>query len=109
MNNDFDGTLPPLDDAKAEQMIGKVVLVGLTRFGGDGQVQALEQFAGTVLRVSAEEGLVLADDDDGHEHYLPPMLDQYLPAQPGEYRLVSSGVTVIEPDYRPTWELPARQ
>lgn len=111
MSNASRGALPPLDldDAKAAQMIGKLVLVGVTRFGGDGQVQGLEQFAGTVLRVSAEEGLVLADGDDGHERYLPPMLDQYLPAAPGEYQLRSSGVTVIDPDYLSTWELHARQ
>jgi len=77
MNDEFNAMLPPLDDAKAEEMIGKVVLVGVTRYGGDGQVQGLEQYAGTVLRISADEGVVLADEDDGHERYLPPMLDQY--------------------------------
>ena len=74
--------LPPLDNAKAEQMIGKVVLVGITRYGGDGQMRDQQQYSGTVLRISAEEGVVLADEDDGHEHYLPPMLDQYRPAEP---------------------------
>ena len=43
------------------------------------------------------------------DRYLPPMLDQYLPAAPGEYQLRSSGVTVIDPDYLSTWELHARQ
>lgn len=84
MNDEFNAMLPPLDDAKAEEMIGKVVLVGVTRYGGDGQVQGLEQYAGTVLRISADEGVVLADEDDGHERYLPPMLDQYQRAEPGE-------------------------
>ena len=79
MSDEFTPMLPPLDDAKVEEMIGKVVLVGVTRYGGDGQVQGLEQYAGTVLRISADEGVVLADENDGHERYLPPMLDQYLP------------------------------
>jgi len=41
MNDEFNAMLPPLDDAKAEEMIGKVVLVGVTRYGGDGQVDHL--------------------------------------------------------------------
>jgi hypothetical protein len=86
-------------------MIGKVVLVGVTRYGGDGQVQGLEQYAGTVLRISADEGVVLADEDDGHERYLPPMLDQYQRAEPGEYRMRNSGMIVVDPDYLTAWDL----
>ena len=109
MSDQLNAALPPLDDAKAEEMIGKVVLVGDTRYGGDGQVQGLEQYAGTVLRISAFEGVVLADENDGHERYLPPMLDQYLPAQPGEYCMRSNGMIVVDPDYLATWDLHARQ
>ena len=61
MSDEFNPMLPPLDDAKVEEMIGKLVLVGVTRYGGDGQVQGLEQYAGTVLRISADEGVVLAE------------------------------------------------
>ena len=109
MSDEFTPMLPPLDDAKAEEMIGKVVLVGVTRYGGDGQVQGLEQYAGTVLRISADEGVVLADEDDGHEHYLPPMLDQYQRAEPGEYRMRNSGMIVVDPDYLTAWDLHAQQ
>lgn len=45
MSDEFTPMLPPLDDAKVEEMIGKVVLVGVTRYGGDGQVKGLEQYA----------------------------------------------------------------
>lgn len=109
MNDEFNAMLPPLDDAKAEEMIGKVVLVGVTRYGGDGQVQGLEQYAGTVLRISADEGVVLADEDDGHERYLPPMLDQYQRAEPGEYRMRNGGMIVVDPDYLTAWDLHAQQ
>ncbi|WMJ69694.1 hypothetical protein [Stenotrophomonas sp. 24(2023)] len=109
MSDEFNAALPPLDDAKAEQMIGKVVLVGITRYGGDGQIQGRQQYSGTVLRISAEEGVVLADEADGHERYLPPMLDQYLPAEPGEYRLRTGGSIVVDPDYLTTWDLHAQQ
>ena len=33
MGDEFTPILPTLDDAKAEEMIGKVVLVGVTRYG----------------------------------------------------------------------------
>ena len=109
MSDEYDGTLPPLDDAKVEEMIGKLVLVGVTRYGGDGQVKGLEQYAGTVLRISVAEGVVLADENDGHERYLLPMLDQYQPAEPGEYRMRTSGMIVVDPDYPATWDLHAQQ
>ena len=109
MSDEFTPILPTLDDAKAEEMIGKVVLVGVTRYGGDRQEKGLEQNAGTVLRISADEGVVLADENDGHERYLPPMLDQYLPAEPGEYRMRNSGMIVVDPDYLTAWDLHAQQ
>jgi len=109
MNDTATHAMPPLDGPKAEQMIGKVVLVGVTRYGGDGHVQDLQQYAGRVLRISFDEGVVLADDVDGHERYLPPMLDNYMAAEPGEYRMLSTGATVVDPDYVVTWDLHARQ
>jgi len=109
MSDQYEQMLPALDDAKVEEMIGKLVLVGVTRYGGDGQVQGLEQYAGTVLRISADEGVVLADENDGHERYLPPMLDHSLPAQPGEYRMSNSGMIVVDPDYLTAWDLHAQQ
>lgn len=109
MSDELNAAPPPLDDAKAEEMIGKRVLVGVTRYGGDGQVQRLEQYAGTVLRISADEGVVLADEYDGRERFLPPMLERYRPAEPGEYCLRSGGMIVVDPDYLATWDLHAQQ
>lgn len=109
MSNESNVTLPPLDGVKAGQMIGKVVLVGITRYRGDGQIQDRRQYSGTVLRISAEEGVVLADEEDGHEHYLPPLLDHYVAAEPGEYCLRASGAIVVDPDYLSTWNLHAQQ
>ncbi len=87
MNAGFHGERLCLDASKAEQMIGKLVLVGETRFGHDGQMQERQQYAGTVLRINLDEGVVLSDGLDGHERYLPPLLEQYLAAAPGAYRM----------------------
>lgn len=108
MNAGFHGERLCLDASKAEQMIGKLVLVGETRFGHDGRMQERQQYAGTVLRINLDEGVVLSDDLDGHERYLPPLLEQYLAAAPGAYRMQSSGEMVVDPDYLVTWDLHAR-
>lgn len=109
MNDGFNGEQLSLDAFKAEQMIGKLVMVGVTRYGNDGRLEDRQQYAGTVLRINIDEGVVLSDDVDGHERYLPPLLEQYLAAEPGAYRMQSSGTTVVDPDYLVTWDLRARQ
>ncbi|MCC7635536.1 hypothetical protein [Stenotrophomonas rhizophila] len=108
MNEGFNGDRLSLDASKAEQMIGKLVLVGVTRYGHDGRMQDRQQYAGTVLRINVDEGVVLCDDVDGHERYLPPLLEQYLAAEPGAYRMQSNGTMVLDPDYLVTWDLRVR-
>ena len=56
-----------------------------------------------MLLVSVEP-LVAIDRGDGAEPFtLPPESDAYSPADPGEYRLHSSGEVVSDPDYLTTW------
>lgn len=94
-----------IDQSKAEEMIGKVVLAGVSLCDPSGNVVDHRQYFGTVLRINAHEGLVIAIGVDGEEIGLPPYLDQYTHADPGVYRLKSIDQVVTNPDYISTWRV----
>ncbi|MBT2767778.1 hypothetical protein J7J08_09010 [Stenotrophomonas sp. ISL-67] len=94
-----------IDPAKAHAMIGKTVLAGITYLDADGNALEHRQLAGEVLRINAEEGVVLASALDGQDVFLPPTLDHYTPAAPGDYTLRSMGLTISDPDYLCTWDV----
>jgi hypothetical protein len=94
-----------IDETKAGEMIGKVVLVGVSYCNAAGDVLEDKQFFGTVLRINGKEGLVISSGVDGSECAFPPELDRYTPADPGEYRLKTTGQVVVDPDFTSMWHL----
>lgn len=94
------------DETKAEGMIGKYVLVGVNRLGSNEQVLSTEQIHGKVLRVSAEDGLIILKPD-GSEFGLPPLLNCYEKADKGVYSLKSSNEKITNPDYLATFNVTA--
>jgi hypothetical protein len=100
---DADGA-PVLNVERAEYARGKTVLVGITRLSPTGEARAQEQFAGRLAEIDPDNGLLL---DVGAEelHWLPPDMGPWEVAAPGEYRLRSTGETVVDPDYLCTWVL----
>ncbi len=93
------------DPALAEKMLGKTVLVSLTCMNDFGDLAAFEQFSGEILRVNNEDGLVVKRADTEEEFSLPPDLDHYQPAEPGEYKLAESEAVVSNPDYLVEWDI----
>jgi hypothetical protein len=93
-----------IDQSKATEMLGKVVLVGVSYCDASGEVVDNQQYFGTVLRINAQEGLVIASGENGEEITLPPMLERYAAAAPGIYNL-KSGHSVENPDYLSTWRV----
>lgn len=94
-----------IDPGKAGKMIGKLVLAGVSFCDSAGRTIDDRQYFGRVLRINADEGLVIASGVDGEEIHLPPDLDQYTRAEPGDYRLRSMDLTVTDPDYLCTWHV----
>ncbi|WP_407910609.1 hypothetical protein, partial [Lysobacter claricitrinus] len=94
-----------IDEEKAREMTGKVVLVGVSWCNAAGDVLEDKQCFGTVLRVNSKEGLVISSGIDGAELSLPPELDRYLRAEAGEYRLKATGHIVTDPDYTSMWRV----
>jgi hypothetical protein len=90
------------DDDFAAELIGTHLLVGLTHVDHAGNVLSKEQFHGKVIRASVEEGVILVDAD-GREHWVPLDREAFRPADPGEYRLRSTGEVVVDPTWLATW------
>lgn len=93
------------DAAQAETMIGKTVLVSLTCMNDFGDLEAFEQFTGKIFRINNEDGLVVFREDIEEEFSLPPDLDHYQAAKPGDYKLAESDTIVNDPDYVVEWDI----
>jgi hypothetical protein len=91
---------PPFDVKLAQRLVGKRVLIGLT-YLEHGEVDYHEQKHGSVESVVA--GGVAVRLSDGEIYWLPPDLRSWKQADPGEYRLRSTGEVLIDPDYIITW------
>ncbi|WP_370979725.1 hypothetical protein [Agaribacterium sp. ZY112] len=96
------------DETKAEEMIGKYILVGVTRLDSDEQVLSTEEIHGKVQRVSEEDGIIILQPD-GSEFGLPPLLDYYQEADEGVYSLKSSDEKITNPDYLATFNVTATE
>ncbi len=84
-------------------LIGKVILVGITYYTHDKQFIGQKQYHGTVIR--ADEDGIIIQKPDGEETWIPPDLRSTKPAPPGEYRERSTGEIVENPDFLTTWNV----
>ena len=94
-----------IDEVKAQEMIGKIVLVGVTYRNEKDEVTGTTEYFGYVKRINSEEGLVIERGDTEEEMSLPPMLEQYEKASPGTYNLKSCDYSIENPDYLATWSV----
>ena len=96
------------DAAVTEEITDKVVLVGITYIAPDGEtVESQSQYFGRVVSTSAKGGVEIACGGSalGELRLLPPDTIAYQPADPGEYRLRSTGDVVLNPDFLSTWTI----
>ena len=96
---------PSWNAALAKSLDGATVLVGLTHQAPAGNWT--EQFFGTVMSVDANDGIVLRLEGKraGEMITLPPQLQNFETAVPGEYRLRQTGELVTDPDYTAEWTI----
>jgi hypothetical protein len=95
---------PEWDDDLAAKLVNSVVLVGITREGPDGIT--LEEFFGTVAQADPSGIVLLLQGVRAADHYhLPPDPRAFFPAEPGSYRLRSTGEVVENPDFTATWKV----
>ncbi len=94
---------PQFDNRFAETLIGKHVLVGLTYMRAD-VVASKHQFHGLV--VQCDETIIAIEQWGGGDPItLPPDPRSFEAAAPGEYRLLSTGEVVVDPDYTASWTI----
>lgn len=92
-----------MDELVFEQIIDKVILIGLTYYTADGVLVERKQYWGTVVE-SNEKGIAVRLNN-GEILSLPPNLSSTKKAPPGEYRLRTTGELIANPDYLSTWNI----
>ena len=87
-----------------DSLLGKYVLIGLTRLAADGTFLEKGERHGRIALVDQGAGIkvVLAD---GEVLTLPPNPDAFTDAKPGIYRLRSTGEEVVDPDLTTVWTI----
>jgi hypothetical protein len=98
---------PVWDENFASELIGKLVLVGLTHCNSDGSVDRQEQLFGIVQSAHKSAGVLLnlKGTRAGCRYNLPPDLRSYFKASPGNYRLRSTNEVVTDPDFTVTFSV----
>ena len=97
----------PWDAAKADDLIGRLVLVGITYLDPSGEETGRAQFFGHVASADADAGILLklAGSRDGDRVTLPPDLSALEPAELGIYTLSTTQETVTDPDFTATFRV----
>ncbi len=80
-----------------DEMLGKILLVGLTHENNQGVVSKQEEYFGKVIGIE-NDCVVVRPDNSEQCVVLPPLKDAYEKALPAEYTVRSTGET-LQPDY----------
>jgi len=85
-------------------LVGKTVLIGITRLDHDDElIEKTEKF-GRIASVDPHEGIKV-DVGEPELFTLPPNPEHFNDARPGVYRLRSTGETVEDPDLTTIWTI----
>jgi len=93
---------PMFSRAAAEDLIGRSIIVGITYEDHAHRPVKEEQYHGTIIRLSLEEGIVI-QTAAGTEKALPPDLRSVLGTRSGPYRLRSTGEVITDAELQSTW------
>lgn len=98
---------PDWDEDLAQKLIGSIVLVGITYMDPEGQPESQAQYFGMVTSADRDQGIAI----ECHGHFageicvLPPQTEAFAKAEPGTYRLRSTGEEVVDPDFLTSWTM----
>jgi hypothetical protein len=98
---------PSWDEETAEALRSAYVLVGITTLDANGGLVSQHQIHGRVSVADPDRGVCieLEGHSAGESYWLPPDLRSFEPANPGEYRLRSTGEVVVDPDFVSSWTI----
>ena len=86
-----------------ENLIGKTILVGMTFYNKNDEFVEQKQSWGKIVAVN--ENTIFIKQKDGEEFSIPNDPSAIEPANPGEFRLRSTGEVVENPDFLSTWNI----
>jgi hypothetical protein len=86
-----------------EKLIGKIILVGMTYYNKNNEFVEQKQFWGTIISINGNN--IVIKQKNGEEFTIPNDKRAIEPANPGEYRLRSTGEVVENPDFLSTWNV----
>jgi len=92
-----------IDDSKAGEYLGKVVLLGVTYVDHEDKLIEQEQWVGTISAFSRKEGIKIRLRDSDDPCGLPADERGIRKAPPGIFRLRSTGEEIEHPDFLATW------
>ena len=102
--------LPPhniFDDALANDLVGKSILVGITHTDSEGNILRRSQVFGLVTIAIRAKGIFIRDNQTSEEKWFPPDTREIKPTPAGEYRNRATGEVVNDPDYLGSWTIAA--
>lgn len=90
-------------DITFKSIIGKKILVGITYMDKKGNVIKMAQYVGKIIEADESKGIVIEEYNSKEILAVPPQLSAIKVAEPGEYKLKSTGEIVKNPDLLTTW------
>ena len=98
---------PAWDDAVAQDLLGSLVIVGITYVDPEGVPESQGQYFGLVTVADKTLGIVIECHGvwAGETCGLPPETAAFQKAAPGSYRLRSTGEEVVDPAYLSSWTI----
>lgn len=98
----------PWDSSFAKTLVGRLILVGLAYFDvGKEEPFEQQQLFGRVVHADERKGILLSLEGQrtGQQFNLPPDTRSFRKAEPGEYRLRTTGEVVVNPDFTVTFSI----
>ena len=92
-----------MSDITFDDLIGKVILIGVTYVDQQDNLLDRKQWWGVVENASPDVGIRVALKNSSDPCVLPPDLNSVKRAAPGEYRLKETGEIIKDPDFLTTW------
>ena len=91
-------------DRDPYSLLGKYVLIGITRISAEGDLPEEGECHGRIALVDPDLGIRVVLSH-GEVLTLPPDLDSFRVAHPGVYRLRSTGEKIVDPDLTTVWTI----
>ena len=94
-----------LDETKADEYIGKTVLVGIYHLDHNEKLLEKKEWHGVIETFSSTKGIIVKLHNSNETFTLPPDIRGIRKADPGTYRLKLTGEEVENPYYLAEWDV----